>query len=423
MAKEPVIIGLDIGSQTIKILGALRDNNSDSFRVRFFEEIPVVGFSRGRIKDDKFLTKRIIELFNKVEEKYNTKIESVITNISGSRLELFSNRASVSVSGANGRVSELDKERVFEDVKTIVLGNNKKVLKVFPKEWCLDGEKDISDPFGLQGIRLELEASILTCFSSDRELLEMVVNNSGVAIEDIIPTPFADATALLDDTQKELGVMIINIGFGTTSMIVYEDGKIVDLAVFPVGSSHITNDIAIGLQTEINIAEKIKLDYGLPESSNKKIEINLKTFLGGLDIEEEEEEQIKKSKKQKNNKDYLTFTEKNLKDIIAPRLTEIFGLIKERLKKSGKYEKLPAGIVLTGGGSKLKGLEDFAKKEFKLPCKIGCSAKFIGLEKKDPSYTTVCGLVLIDNEFEEDRVPSKNNIIEKIKGFFSNFTP
>ena len=251
----------------------------------------------------------------------------------------------------------------------------------------------------------------------------MVVNNSGVAIEDIIPTPFADATALLDDTQKELGVMIINIGFGTTSMIVYEDGKIVDLAVFPVGSSHITNDIAIGLQTEINIAEKIKLDYGLPESSNKKIEINLKTFLGGLDIEEEEEEQIKKSKKQKNNKDYLTFTEKNLKDIIAPRLTEIFGLIKERLKKSGKYEKLPAGIVLTGGGSKLKGLEDFAKKEFKLPCKIGCSAKFIGLEKKDPSYTTVCGLVLIDNEFEEDRVPSKNNIIEKIKGFFSNFTP
>ncbi|HOI59763.1 MAG TPA: cell division protein FtsA [Candidatus Pacearchaeota archaeon] len=423
MAKEPVIIGLDIGSQTIKILGVLRDNNSDLFRVRFFEEIPVFGFSRGRIKDDKLLTKRIIELFNKVEEKYDTQIQSVITNISGSRLELLNNKASVSVSGANGRVSELDKERVFEDVKTIVLGNNKKVLKVFPKEWCLDGEKDISDPFGLQGIRLELEASILTCFSSDRELLEMVINNSGVAIEDIIPTPFADATALLDDTQKELGAMVINIGFGTTSMIVYEDGKIVDLAVFPVGSSHITNDIAIGLQTEINIAEKIKLDYGLPESSNKKIEINLKTFLGGLDIEEEEEEQIKKSKKQKNNKDYLTFTEKNLKDIIAPRLTEIFGLIKERLKKSGKYEKLPAGIVLTGGGSKLKGLEDFAKKEFKLPCKIGCSAKFIGLEKKDPSYTTVCGLVLIDNEFEEDRVPSKNNIIEKIKGFFSNFTP
>ena len=421
MSKEPVIIGLDIGSQTIKILGVLRDNNSDLYRVQFFEEIPALGFSKGRIKDEKVLTKRIIELFEKVEEKYNTKIDSIITNISGSRLELFNNKASVSVGGANGRVSEVDKERVFEDVKTVVLGNNKKVLKVFPREWCLDGEKDISDPFGLQGIRLELEASILTCFSSDRELLETVISNSGAFIEDIIPTPFADATALLDDTQKELGVIVINIGFGTTSMIVYEDGKVVDLAIFPVGSSHITNDIAIGLQTEIDIAERIKLEYGLPESSNKKIEINLKTFLGGE--EDDDEKDNKNIKKQKNSKDYLVFTEKNLKDIIAPRLIEIFDLIKERLKKSGKYEKLPAGIVLTGGGAKLKGLQDFAKKEFKLPCKIGCSSKFIGLERKDPSYTTVCGLVLVENEFEEDRVPSKNNLIEKIKGFFSNFTP
>ncbi|MDD4661937.1 MAG: cell division protein FtsA [Candidatus Pacebacteria bacterium] len=420
MSKEPAIIGLDIGSQTIKILGVVRDNNSDLYRVKFFEQIPTLGFSKGRVRDEKLLTKKIVELIKKVEEKYDERIESVITNISGSRLELFNNKASVSVSGANGKVSELDKERVFEDVKTVVLANNKKVLKVFPKEWCLDGEKDISDPFGLQGIRLELEASILTCFSSDREVLENVVANSGVFLEDIIPTPFADAVALLNDTQKELGVAVINIGFGTTSLIVYEDGKVLDLAIFPIGSSHITNDIAIGLQTEIDIAEKIKLEYGLPESSNRKIEINLKTFLNNIDYDDEEEVVVKK---QKNDKDYLVFTEKNLRDIVAPRLSEIFDLIKERLKKIGKQEKLPAGIVLTGGGSKLKGLEDFAKKEFKLPCKLGSPSKFIGFESRDSSNTTICGLVLLENEFEEDRVPARNNLVEKIKGFFSNFTP
>jgi len=420
MSKESVTIGLDIGSQNVKILGVLRDNNSDMYRVQFFEEMPTLGFIKGRIKDDKILTRRIIELLNKVEEKYNTRIPSAIINISGSRLELFNNKASVSVGGANGKVSEVDKERVFEDVKTVVLGNNKKVLKVFPKEWILDGEKDISDPFGLRGIRLELEASILTCFSSDKELLETVLNNSGVDVEDIVPTPFADATALLDDTQKELGVSVINIGFGTTSMIVYEDGKIIDLAIFPVGSSHITNDIAIGLQTEIDIAEKIKLEYGLTESSNKKIEINLKTFLND-DLEDEEDVLVNKNKT-KNNEDYLVFTEKDLRKIMAPRITEIFDLIKDRLKKIGKDKNLPAGIILTGGGSNLKGLQDFAKKEFGLPCKIGAVSKFIGFEKKDPAHTTVCGLVLV-NDFDDEDKPDENGLWKKVSGFISNFMP
>lgn len=416
MAKEPIIIGLDIGSENIKILGVVKDHGSDMYRVQFFEKMPTLGFIKGRIKDDKVLTKRIIELLNKVEEKYNAHIKSLVVNISGSRLELFNNKASVSVSGANGKVSNIDKERVLEDVRTVVLGNNKKVLKVFPKEWSLDGEKDISDPFGLQGIRLELEASILTCFSSDKELLEMVLNESGVEVEDIIPGPFADAEVLLDDTQKELGVAVINIGFGTTSLIVYEDGKIIDLAIFPVGSSHITNDLAIGLQTEINIAEKIKLEYGLTEANNKKIEINLKTFLN----EDDDEEEV--NPRERNNQDYLVFTEKDLRKIIVPRLTEIFDLVKERLKKIGKDKNLPAGIVLTGGGSNLKGFQEFAKKEFGLPCKIGTISNFIGFERKDPSYSTICGLVLV-NGFDEEVSLEENGFWKKIKDFISNFIP
>ena len=416
MSKEQLIIGLDIGSQTIKILGVVKDRSSDLYRVQFFEQIPALGFSRGRIRDEKLLTKKIIELTEKVREKYDKNIDCVTVNISGSRLELFSNKASVSVSGALGKVSELDKERVLEDVKTVVLANNKKVLKAFTKDWCLDGEKDISNPLGLQGIRLEVEASILTCFSSDREALENTIADAGLNIEDIIPTPYADATALLDDTQKELGVAVVNIGFGTTSFIIYEDGKILDLAVFPIGSSHITNDIAIGLQTEIDIAEKIKLEYGLPDASNKKIEINIKTFLND---EDEDEERVTVNR-QREARDYLTFTERDLKNIVAPRLSEIFDLIKERLKKLNKLEKLPVGIILTGGGSKIKGLEEFAKKEFKLPCKLAAPSKFMGFETRDPSNTTVCGLVSLENDFV-DSPARENKFIEAIKNFFVNF--
>ena len=416
MSKEQLIVGLDIGSQTIKILGVVKDRSSDLYRVQFFEQIPALGFSRGRIRDEKLLTKKIIELTEKVREKYDKSIDCVTVNISGSRLELFSNKASVSVSGALGKVSELDKERVLEDVKTVVLANNKKVLKAFTKDWCLDGEKDISNPLGLQGIRLEVEASILTCFSSDREALENTIADAGLNIEDIIPTPYADATALLDDTQKELGVAVVNIGFGTTSFIIYEDGKILDLAVFPIGSSHITNDIAIGLQTEIDIAEKIKLEYGLPDASNKKIEINIKTFLND---EDEDEERVTVNR-QREARDYLTFTERDLKNIVAPRLSEIFDLIKERLKKLNKLEKLPVGIILTGGGSKIKGLEEFAKKEFKLPCKLAAPSKFMGFETRDPSNTTVCGLVSLENDFV-DSPARENKFIEAIKNFFVNF--
>ena len=411
MAKEAIIVGLDIGSQTIKILGAVHDQNSDLYRVYFFEEVPSVGVSKGRIRDEKALTKKLADLFEKIEEKYNIKLDTVISNISGSRLELAGNRASISVGGANGKVSEVDKERVLEDVKAINLGNNKKIIKIFPKEWSLDGEKEIADPFGLQGIRLELDAAILTCFSSDREILDNAIFNAGVDIEDLIPTPFADANAILNETQKELGVVLVDIGAGTTSMIVYEEGKLIDLAIFPVGASHITNDIAIGLQTEINVAEKIKREYGLGGSTNKKIEINTPSFL----IDEDEEDVDEKNK--------LVFTEKNLKDITEPRVSEIFDFIKERLKVIGK-EKLPAGVVITGGGANLKGLEEFAKKEFKLPAKIVCCDKFIGLERRDPAYSTVCGLILTGSDFDgAEDLREEKGISSKIKDFFKNLVP
>ena len=226
MAKEIINIGLDIGSNTIKILGAFREGDNNLYRIKFFEEADSLGFFKGRVKDENDLVKAVKDLLERVKERYDVDVESVMVNISGDKLEVFNNSASVSVGSANEKVTELDKERVEEDVKNVALGNNKSILRVFPREWKLDNEKDIVDPLGLQGIRLELDASIMTCFSGDKEALEKVIKSTGIDIEDIVPTPFADATLLLDNSQKELGVALVNIGFGTTSLIVYEDGKL-----------------------------------------------------------------------------------------------------------------------------------------------------------------------------------------------------
>jgi len=406
MAKKPIIIGLDIGTENIKILGAKSEENTDLFRVVFFEIFPSMGVNNGRIRDDKLLNRKLIEIINKVEEKYNVQVDNVITNIGGSRVELVKNKASISVGGANGRVSEDDKERVKNDAKAIKL-SNKSILDLFVKEWILDGDKDISDPLGLTGIKLELEASILTCFARDKELIENVLIGSDINSFEIIPTPFADAEALLDDSQKDLGVILVNVGAKTTSMVIYENGKVLDFAIFPVGSASITNDIAVGLTTEINIAEKIKQEYGAClVGGNKKIEIYIPEF---MDPDFVLEEGVKR-----NKRDVLVFTEKLLKNIIEARTVEILGFVKERIDKVNKTGNLPVGIILTGGGANMKDIEEVVKKQINLPCRIACSDKFIGLDK-NPSYSTVCGLVMFGETLEGIEGPNKGPV-----GFIRN---
>lgn len=391
MSKEPIVIGLDIGTENIKILGVKPEENTGMFRVSFFEKFSSMGVNNGRIRDDKLLSRRLIEIINKVEEKYDARIDSVITNINGSRVELVTNKASISVGGANGRVSEEDKERVKNDARAIKL-SNKSIIDLFIKEWILDGDKDISDPLGLTGIKLELEASILTCFSRDKELIENVLFESDITAFKIVPTPFADAKALLDDSQKELGVVLVDIGAKTTSMIIYENGKILDIAIFPVGSASITNDIAVGLTTEINVAEKIKQEFGAcVNGGTKKIELYIPEFMeDGFELEDGAK---------KDKKDILIFTEKDLKNIIGARTAEIFSFVKERIDKVNKSGNLPVGVILTGGGANMKDIEEVVKKEISLPCRIACPTQFIGLEK-DPSYSTVCGLVMLGEELD-----------------------
>ncbi|MFA5207706.1 MAG: cell division protein FtsA [Candidatus Paceibacterota bacterium] len=423
MSRIKTITGLDIGTDTIKILGVKKDSES-GMEILFFDTIDSFGVQKGRIKDSNEVAKRVSELIERVERKHNCRVDNIFVNINGTKLQLIPSHALISVGRADQKVSSEDIERIYDEVKMINLqSNNKTILQVFPREWILDGEKEIRDPLGLQGVRLELDALLLSAFNSDIEGIIDSVEAVDLEDENIIPGLIADSNAVLTPNQKELGVALVNIGAGTSSVAVFEEGRLLNMVVFPVGSANITNDVAIGFKTEIEIAERIKKQHGscLSKDAKKKIDFNLS--LVNEEEEEEEEDVFGKKRKivKKKPKNVLSFSEKELSKIIEARVCEIFELADKEIKKVSKQGLLPGGIVLTGGGSKLPGIVELAKKEFKLPCRIGYCSEFKGLEK-DSSLSTVCGLVMS----RADKVVARSGgggVGKKIKGFFENFIP
>jgi len=226
--------------------------------------------------------------------------------------------------------------------------------------------------------------------------------NAKLQIDDVVPSPLAAADAVLTPQQKEIGVALIDIGAATTSLAVFEEGELVHLAVFPLGSANITNDIAIGLRTEVAIAEDIKKQHGscMMQMSDKL-----------------QKDQAKKKIEVFDKSHSLSFTKKNLVDIIQPRVAEILDLMQKELKKIGRQELLPGGIVLTGGGAKIPGIKDVAKQVLKLPTEIGVPKGISGLEE-DSSLATVAGLVLGSSGFEDLQ---KDGMLGLSSGFLKGF--
>ena len=237
------------------------------------------------------------------------------------------------------------------------------------------------------GVRLEAKVILLCYFQSYFINLTQAVLNAKLQIDDIIPSSLAAAQAVLTPQQKEIGVALIDIGSATTSLAVFEEGDLIHFAVFPLGSANITNDIAIGLKTEVAVAEDIKKQHGTCIIAKN---------------DKEKKDQAKK-KLEVFDKSYpLSFTKKNLVDIIEPRVSEILDLMQKELKKIGRNELLPGGIVLTGGGAKIPKIKELAKERLKLTCEIGVPRGINGLEP-DPALATVAGLVLGSADFSNSQ--------------------
>ncbi|KPJ73408.1 hypothetical protein AMJ48_01480 [Parcubacteria bacterium DG_74_1] len=400
MARSSIICGLDIGTQNIKTLVVKREK--EGLAVLNYQEVPSSGVRRGVVVYPEGVSQILRQNFLKISQE-SQKINSLYLNISGAHLFSSPSRGSIAVSRADQRISEEDINRVLSAAQTFSLPSNKEIFDIMPREFIVDGEKGIKEPLGLKGVRLEAEVLALGGFSPYVKNLTRAILDSGLQILDRTPSAVASARACLTEKQKELGVAILDIGAGTSDLAVFEEGDLIHLAVLPIGSANITNDVAIGFKTDIEIAERIKIEFGscLLKNGQKKEKIELE------------------------DQGTLIFSPKELTNIVRARISEIFREINRELKKISREKFLPAGIVLTGGGAKLLGIVELAKKEFRLPARLG-KPKGIAELENDPGLATVCGLVLLGQDLEgETGKPSfsTGGIGSKLKNFFKMFIP
>lgn len=395
-----LICAIDIGSSKIKILVVAKKKNF--LEAVFQHEENSEGVKRGIVVAPEKVSKILRNLLKTTEKSLRKRINAAYFNLGGNHLFSFPSRGSISISGSNQTVTEEDIQRVLNEAKTINPGQNKEILDVIPQQFIVDGDKGIKEPLGLKGTRLEVETLALGCFSPYLENLKEAIFNSGLEILDLIPSPLASARSLLEEKQKELGVCLLDLGASTTSLVVFEEGKLIHLSVLPIGSLNVTNDIAVGLKVDPEIAERIKIEYGgcVLRGKNEKQKI---------DIGEEEP---------------LIFSQKFLANIISARCSEILSFISKELKKISKEKSLPAGVILTGGGAKIPGIVELAKKKFQLYCRIGKPKGILNLEN-DPRFSVLTGLALMGWDLEEsgEGFGLRGGFFSKIKRFLKIFLP
>lgn len=394
-----MLCALDIGSYKIKIL-LVKKNREGDFELISKAEKESEGVRKGVVIDKEKVSNILVDLFQQISRESGKKISSVCVAINGSHIFSMSSKGLVSVSRADQKISEEDIQRVIQAAQSVQLPLNREIFDVFVREFIIDGQLKTKEAVNLEGIRLEAEVLILGGFSPYLERQKKVILDAGFEISDMIAAPLAAARATLTPRQRELGSAVIEIGAGTTGLAVFEEETLLHLAILPIGSNNITNDIAIGLKVDPEIAEIIKQEYGICLFKGKDSRIRI-DFNGNS----------------------LVFSKRFLSRIISERVFEIFTQINQELRKIGKEKLLPGGIVLSGGGSKLPNILELAKEKLKLPVRLGRPKGISGLEE-DPTFAVACGLILLEASFErEEKKGFPQKLLSKIKNFFKIFIP
>jgi cell division protein FtsA len=407
MSREKIIVGLDVGTCNVRAAVAqIRAEGQP--QILGVGKVAATGMRKGVVVDMEETASNIQEALQMAERISGLPIDQVYVGVGGSHIACRLSRGVIAVSRADTEISEEDKMRAINAASAISFPPNRQVLSVLPRRFTVDGQEAIKDPVGMHGVRLEVDALIVDGSTPFLKNLVKCVREAGVNEAGLLLNALADSRAVLTKRQKELGVLMLDLGGGTTSMAVYEEGDILHCQVLPVGSMHITNDIAIGSRTSVETAERIKLEYGsvLPEIIGKKEMIDL-TRVG------EAEGQVSRQQ---------------VAEIIEARVNEIFDLVNKELKKIDRAGLLPAGVVLVGGGAKLTGLVEFAKDKLKLPVQVGSPQGLEGVvdQVDDPSFATVCGLilsVLADEVKLEGRGFDVAPLVNKARAWFKSFMP
>ena len=400
MAQNEIIVGLDVGTSFTKMAIGKRLREDKTPSIIALGVAPSEGVRRGVVSDIQDATKSINQALEYTSKMVEEDIKEVSISINGVHIKSYTASERVAVSKIDGDVTEEDVNRVIANANPGPSSQNKEIIGIIPKTYTLDEETGIKNPVGMNGIRLEVEALIVENNTSATKNLEKCIHNLGLKVESQEIGIIASSQSVLTKKQKDLGVAVIDLGAGTTSLAVYEEGHLIHIGVIPIGANHITNDLAIGLRTSIEVAEKVKLKYGVALEKSLGESAKLKIDLAKIDSQEEG-----------------IFPVAYIASIIEARSKEIFELITKELKKIERDGLLPAGVVLVGGGANLKAIADLAKQELKLPVKIGTPQGVEGsiADVDNPIYANLVGLIKSEFDHIEYSQDSKDNLSNVMK--------
>jgi cell division protein FtsA len=320
-------------------------------------------------------TEAIVKAVTEAERISGVQINRATVNVNGAHVSGLNSTGVIAISASNREITPEDRLRVEEAATVVQMPPNREIVQFFAKNYSLDGQQNIKDPVGMHGVRLEVDAHIVTASTPNLRNLDMALEKAQIVPTHHTFSSLAAAEAVLNRQQKEAGTVVLDIGAGTTNMIVIEDGEVQHVAVLPLGGTNITNDLAIGLKTDLDVAEQVKIQHASLSKGPRKSVISVKV-----------------------NDETHHFETEDVVMITEARVDELFEYVDKELVKIRRSRKLPGGAVITGGTAKLPHIADIAKQRLQLPARIGTLRSVTGLVDTvdDPGYFTVVGLMLLD---------------------------
>lgn len=396
MTADSLIVGLDIGSTSVRVAIGERDDDG-GVEIVGVGAVPSGGLRRGVVINIELTMQAVCNAIDAAEMMSGREVYGVVTGIAGAHVEGINSRGVVAVTGRGREIDADDVRRVIDAAKAVVIPMDREVLHVIPQEYIVDDQGGVKNPLDMIGIRLESEVHIITGSVTSAQNLLKCVNRAGFRVNDIVLSSLASSRAVLSSDEKELGVLMIDLGGGTTDILVHLDGAPYHTGVVAVGGAQVTSDLSIVLKTPIESAERLKVAAGccyLPMlDSDEEVVI---PGVGGWPS--------------------AAIPRKEICRIIQPRIEETLRLVMEQMHQKDYLKHLGGGVVLTGGGALLPGAAELAREVFGIPARVGYPREMGGLapEYSSPIFSTAVGLVCYGNEvFEGDRAGRPGQIREK----------
>ena len=394
MAKDKVICGIDVGSSKIATLISSVDETG-KINLIGVSSTTSKGVRKNQVVDIDEAVTAITESVEAAERMAGYSISSAFISMGGPQIESVNQHAVVAVSEPEGEIKSSDIQRVNDAARAIPLPSSREILHVIPRTFTVDGQEGIKDPIGMTGVRLETETHIITGATTSMRNLVKCVSEVGIDVVELVFSGIASSIAVLTDTEKELGVVLVDIGGETTDVVIFIDGSVAYSVVIPIGARHITSDMAVGLRISLESAEKIKVSLGkiakAPALSENAQEEHNKNGT------KKKEEEVLDIKALGLTEDIQKISKKAVVDgIIRPRLQEIFKYVGKEIKKSGFGTQIPSGLVICGGGAQTVGILDQAKYVLGFPARLGVIDGLSGMidEIDSPAFASAAGLIL-----------------------------